>query len=94
MLALLGDAEDQGAMLAFHAPVERGRVAEDGIVLEVGGAEPMALCARTVINSAGPARAGAGARASRASDAELVPPAVLLQGQLFHARPARGRSRT
>ena len=37
MLAYQGDAEDHGAMLAFHAPVERGRIADDGIVLEVGG---------------------------------------------------------
>ena len=27
MLALQGDAEDRGAMLAFHSPVKRGRVA-------------------------------------------------------------------
>jgi L-2-hydroxyglutarate oxidase LhgO len=53
MLAYQGDAEDLGAMLAFHAPVERGRITEDGIVLEVGGAEPMTLCAQSVVNSAG-----------------------------------------
>ena len=53
MLAYQGDAEDRGAMLAFCAPVERGRVGEDGIRLEVGGAAPMTLKARIVVNSAG-----------------------------------------
>ena len=53
MLAYQGDAEDHGAMLAFCAPVERGRIAEDGIELEVGGDQAMALKARIVVNSAG-----------------------------------------
>jgi L-2-hydroxyglutarate oxidase LhgO len=46
MLAYRGDAEEHGAMIAFHAPLERARVREDGIELEVGGAEPMRLLAR------------------------------------------------
>ena len=29
MLAYQGDAEDLGAMLAFHAPVERGRITDE-----------------------------------------------------------------
>jgi L-2-hydroxyglutarate oxidase LhgO len=37
MLALQGDAESQGAMFAFHSPVKRGRVVDDGIEIEVGG---------------------------------------------------------
>lgn len=53
MLALQGDAEDRGAAIAFHAPVESGRVEEGGLRLEVGGAEPMALTARAVVNAAG-----------------------------------------
>lgn len=53
MLALQGDAEDHGAMLAVHSPVTSGRVTEDGIELEVGGTEPMSLRCRLVINSAG-----------------------------------------
>ena len=53
MLALQGDAEERGAMLAFHSPVEKGRTTERGIELEVGGVEPMSICARTVVNSAG-----------------------------------------
>ena len=54
MLALLGDAEAHGAMLALMSHVERARVAGNGsIELEVGGAEKMHLAARTVVNSAG-----------------------------------------
>src|SRR5260221_5328373 len=53
MLALQGDAEACGAMFAFHSPVKAGRVMNDGIDLEVGGAEPMKLRCRLVVNSAG-----------------------------------------
>lgn len=53
MLALRGDAESRGAMVAFRSPVIRGAVRRDGIVLEVGGAEPMTVLARSVVNSGG-----------------------------------------
>ena len=53
MLALQGDAEGCGAMFAFHSPVEAARVANAGIDLEVGGAEPMKLRCRLVVNAAG-----------------------------------------
>jgi L-2-hydroxyglutarate oxidase LhgO len=53
MLALQGDAESAGAMVAFRTPLERARVRENGIMLETGGAEPMQVLARTVINAAG-----------------------------------------
>lgn len=53
MVSLQGDAENAGAIFVFHAPVTGGRVAEDGIELNVGGAEPMTLKAALVVNSAG-----------------------------------------
>jgi L-2-hydroxyglutarate oxidase LhgO len=53
MLALQGDAEAHGAAIAFKSPLERGRVRDNGIMLEVGGVEPMRVLARTVVNSAG-----------------------------------------
>ena len=53
MLAYQGDAEAHGAMLAFTGPVSGGRVQDDGILLEVGGEQPMQLLARRVVNSAG-----------------------------------------
>ena len=53
MLAYQGDAEAHGAMLAFTGPVSGGRVQDDGILLEVGGEQPMQVLARRVVNSAG-----------------------------------------
>jgi L-2-hydroxyglutarate oxidase LhgO len=53
MLALQGDAEAHGAALAFKSPLERGRVRDNGIMLEVGGVEPMQVLAQAVVNSAG-----------------------------------------
>lgn len=53
MLAYQGEAEENGAMIAFNAPVEAGRVGEGGIMLRVGGEMPMELDCRTVVNSAG-----------------------------------------
>ena len=53
MLAYQGEAEEHGAMLAFNSPVVGGAVENDGIVIETGGAEPMQLKARTVVNCAG-----------------------------------------
>lgn len=53
MLALQGEAEDHGAMIAFRSPVVGGQLASEGIHLETGGEEPLRLRARTVVNSAG-----------------------------------------
>jgi L-2-hydroxyglutarate oxidase LhgO len=53
MLAYQGDAEDHGAMIAFDSPLLAARVTDDGIELEVGGAEPMRLSAQILVNSAG-----------------------------------------
>jgi L-2-hydroxyglutarate oxidase LhgO len=53
MLAYLGDAERHGAMLVLNSPLAAARILEDAIEIDVGGAEPMSLLARTVVNSAG-----------------------------------------
>ena len=53
MLALQGDLETAGGMVAFASPVESARVTADGIVLAVGGDEPMELLSRRVVNAAG-----------------------------------------
>ena len=53
MLAFQGDAENRGAMIAFLSPVAGGRVSDGGVELAVGGAVPMRLNARVVVNSAG-----------------------------------------
>lgn len=53
MLALQGDAEAAGATVAFRSPVRGGHVSAKHKVVEVGGAEPMELACRNLVNSAG-----------------------------------------
>jgi len=53
MLAYLGDAENAGAVLALNSPVLGGQATADGIVLQVGGDEPMEVLCRDVVNAAG-----------------------------------------
>lgn len=53
MLAYLGEAQEHGAALALASPVVSGRAAADGIVIDVGGAQPMALRCRFAANAAG-----------------------------------------
>jgi len=53
MLALQGDAENKGAMLALNSPVLSGEINDAGITLEVGGEAPISLTADIVVNSAG-----------------------------------------
>jgi len=82
MLAFQGEAEDHGAMLALHSPVTGGEIASTGIVLDVGGAEPMRICARTVVNSAGlmAQRVAAGLRGF---PPEKVPPCHYAKGNYY-----------
>jgi L-2-hydroxyglutarate oxidase LhgO len=53
MLSLRGEAEDRGAMFAFLSPVDGGTANADGITLQIGGRQPMALACRLVVNAAG-----------------------------------------
>tara|TARA_B100001123_G_scaffold3777_1_gene5066 strand:- start:946 stop:2046 length:1101 start_codon:yes stop_codon:yes gene_type:complete len=53
MLALQGDAEENGAVLALLTPICGGQVVNDGIRLDCGGEVPMSITADLVINSAG-----------------------------------------
>ncbi len=53
MLALLGEVENHGGALALSSPVTAGRVEADGIVLDIGGADPVTLKAKIVVNCAG-----------------------------------------
>jgi L-2-hydroxyglutarate oxidase LhgO len=88
MLAYQGDAEDHGAMIAFHARVTGGRIGEDGIELEVGGHDPMRLRARSVVNSAG-LHAPAVARSLLVLRPEVIPSAYLAKGNYYTLSGAR-----
>jgi L-2-hydroxyglutarate oxidase LhgO len=83
MLALQGDAENAGAMFVFHSPVSGGRLLpEGGAEISVGGAEPMELRCKLLVNSAGlyaPALAGQLA----GMPADKVPPAFYAKGNYF-----------
>lgn len=82
MLAYQGDAEDAGAMIAFLSPVLGGEVRDDGILLRVGGDEPMELLATTVVNSAGMHAPKLG-RAIRGLPPETVPQDYLAKGNYY-----------
>jgi L-2-hydroxyglutarate oxidase LhgO len=82
MLALQGEAEHAGALFVFHSPITTGRVTEEGIELEIGGAEAMALRCRLLINSAG-LQAPALARSIAGIPRQLIPPDYYAKGNYF-----------
>lgn len=53
MLALLGDAEDAGAHIAYHAPFLTAERHGTEFLVSVSGAEPMVLGCHFLINAAG-----------------------------------------
>jgi L-2-hydroxyglutarate oxidase LhgO len=82
MLALLGDAEAAGASLALNAPLLAGRAGEQGIVLEVGGGDPLTLSCRLVVNAAG-LEAPRVARNIAGMPQEAVPTRYFAKGNYF-----------
>ncbi|WP_306591318.1 NAD(P)/FAD-dependent oxidoreductase [Geothrix sp. 21YS21S-4] len=82
MRALRSDAESRGAAVVLKSPVTGGRRERGGLVVEVGGAEPMALRAERVFNCA-----GLGAQAVAAGFEGIrpgaVPPRHLSKGNYF-----------
>lgn len=83
MLALHGDAEAAGALLAFHAPLERAAVERESFVLEVGGAAPMTIGCRLLVNAAGHGAASIAATID-AMPADHVPKPYLAKGNYFN----------
>jgi L-2-hydroxyglutarate oxidase LhgO len=82
MLAYLGDAESNGAMLALNSPVLAGRVLPNGFELDIGGAEPTTIACRRLVNSAG-LGAQAVARSLVGLDPATVPQGYLCKGNYF-----------
>jgi L-2-hydroxyglutarate oxidase LhgO len=82
MLALRGEAEAHGAMVALATPVISGRAARGGVVIETGGAGAMRLKAAHVVNAAG-LGAQAVARAIDGMPADEIPPLHLAKGNYF-----------
>jgi L-2-hydroxyglutarate oxidase LhgO len=82
MLALLADAEAAGATLALRSPLLSGRIEEERFRLEIGGAEPIRLDCRYLVNGAG-LGAQAVAHSLRGLDPAQVPPLHLAKGNYF-----------
>jgi L-2-hydroxyglutarate oxidase LhgO len=82
MLALSGDAETHGAMIASETPVVAGRAVERGLVIEIGGPAPMRIAAAIVVNAAG-LGAQALARSIAGMPAAKIPPLHLAKGNYF-----------
>jgi L-2-hydroxyglutarate oxidase LhgO len=82
MLALRGDAEAHGAMIAFETPILTGRAAERGLMVETGGPTPTRISAAHVVNAAG-LGAQAVARSIAGMPADKIPPLHLAKGNYF-----------
>jgi L-2-hydroxyglutarate oxidase LhgO len=82
MLALRGDAEAHGAMIALKTPVVAGRAAERGLIIETAGSAPLRVFASHVVNAAG-LGAQALARSIAGMPADKIPQLHLAKGNYF-----------
>lgn len=82
MLALQADAEAHGTSIAFHTPLASARCTEQGFELHTGGAQPMALSCRELINCAGLSAPDVASRMEGLSS-QHVPTAQLCKGSYF-----------
>jgi L-2-hydroxyglutarate oxidase LhgO len=82
MLALQGDAENAGAVPVFRSPVTGGRAVSDGVEIDVGGADPMTLRCRLLVNSAGLHAPGFASRIA-GMPGDRVPSAYYAKGNYF-----------
>ena len=82
MLALQGDLENAGGMIAFGAEVRSGRISSYGVSLDVGGTEAMQLECRLLVNAAG-LHAGDIARRIDGLPNGSVPPQFFAKGNYF-----------
>lgn len=80
--ALRAEAEEYGAVTAFEAPLDHARAEGAGFTLEIGGAAPMRISCRQLVNAAGHG-APAVARAIDGFDPCHVPRAFLAKGNYF-----------
>lgn len=82
MTALLGDAENAGALLALRSPLVGAERSGDRWIVRTGGDEPFEMAARWIVNAA-----GLGAQAVARSIAGLapaqIPPQRLAKGHYF-----------
>jgi len=83
MLALQGEIEDHGGLIAFETPVTRVEpLGTGGFRISTGGAEPSAITCQRVVNSAGLGAHGI-VHAIEGYPAEHIPKFVLAKGNYF-----------
>jgi L-2-hydroxyglutarate oxidase LhgO len=82
MLSYQGEMEDHGGMIAFQAPLISGEVVPGGIRLNVGGAEPMEIECRVLVNAAG-LYAPAVARSIAGIPSQTIPQSFLCKGSYY-----------
>ena len=80
--ALRTEAEEHGSVTAFQAPLDHAWVESGGFTLEIGGAAPMRIGCRQLVNAAGHG-APALARAIDGLEARHVPEAFMAKGHYF-----------
>ena len=83
MLALQGDAEANGAVVALGSPCLGGAVRDDGIRIDAGGAEPTSLVSDVVVNAAALGAQDV-ARSIEGLDPAHVPPLHYAKGSYFY----------
>lgn len=82
MLALQGDVEDRGGVLAFNAPIERLARTNGGWEAHFGGVEPGTLPVDAIVNTAGLAAQDL-ARVTEGYPPERVPKLIFAKGSYF-----------
>ena len=82
MTALLGDAENAGALLALRSPFAGARRVGEQWIVRTGGDEPFEMAARWLINCSG-IGAQAVARATEGLPAAAIPRQRLAKGHYF-----------
>lgn len=87
MLAYIGDAEDDGAAIAYNTPFVRAEPDAQGFVVTAGTGEPYAVRCGVLVNAAGHG-AHAVARAIDDLDPATVPPRHMCKGTYFSASGA------
>jgi L-2-hydroxyglutarate oxidase LhgO len=88
MLALLGDAENAGAVLALSSPFQSAHKTATGFHVTTGGDHPMELEATEIVNAAGLFAQSVAKRIDGMPDAH-IPPQYLAKGNYFTlTRPA------
>lgn len=92
MLSLQGGIEDAGGAIAFASPLVMAEASSRGFALHVGGAAPMRLRARMLVNSAGLSAPAVAARIEGLASGH-VPAAHYAKGNYFSLTGASPFSR-